>query len=111
MKSPSKKPAAKAFMEVGKKYLRRDGGIEEPRVTGGCFNEWILEGKDCTYRADGCGWCDGWGYSYRADIVARLGKSGKVLEVNPHLPADDEARARVSIRVIRRNPWLGGGKE
>ncbi len=85
MKSPSKKPA-KPFMGVGGVYKRRDGFVDE-----------ILdhEGTEA--------------YPWRGKSGDRYQENGKGYTRYGEQSAFDLI-ARVSIRVIRRNPNLKGTK-
>ncbi len=85
MKSPSKKPS-KPFMVVGGVYQRRDGFVDE-----------ILDHDGTTI------------YPWRGKSGENYQESGKGYSRNGEQSALDLI-ARVSIRVIRRNPNLKGGK-
>ncbi len=83
MKSPSKKPA-KPFMEVGAVYMTAGGEIQEI-VSKRDFKDYPWQGLHGITYTDKGGW-------------------------SKTTTTDKDLIARVSIRVIRRNPWLGGGK-
>ncbi len=85
MKSPSKKPA-KAFMAVGGVYMNRNDEVDtiESHSPG---EKYPWGGKNHRYTDLGMFW---W---------------------NAQDSSEHDLIARVSIRVIRRNPWLGGGKK
>ncbi len=86
MKSPSKKPA-KPFVEVKGVYQQRNGNL----VTVTDYRpEWPI-------------------YPWHSDIQSYTDNGMCWEEKGGPTPFD--LIARVSIRIIRRNPHLGGGKE